>query len=112
MIRSFADDTHAVVTGVAIVDSAGEPTVFHDTATVTLRGLSDAAIDAYLDTDAWRGKAGGYNLFDRQGAGWPITVTGDPATVVGLPMRLLTAALRHRGVVPRAGKKVSDTVST
>ena len=35
----------------------------------------------------------------RQYEGWPITVTGDPTTVVGLPMGRLTPLLEHLGIV-------------
>jgi septum formation protein len=42
-----------------------------------------------LDTEHWRGKAGGYNLSDRIEAGWPLHCDGEPETVMGLSMDLL-----------------------
>ena len=97
MIRSFIGTTHRVITGVAVMSISEEPREpiepFADTATVTFGRVTDAQLADYLDTDDWQGKAGGYNLFDRQAAGWPITVEGDPATVVGLPMRRLVPLL-------------------
>lgn len=96
MISSFLNTDHDVVTGVAIwipADNEAEPTYFADRATVRMGSLPDNDLDAYLATDAWRGKAGGYNLFDRRDAGWPIEVSGDETTVVGLPMVRLAAML-------------------
>ena len=101
MIKRFTNRSHQVITGVAIW-MAGENDVyaFADSATVRLGTLSRVQLDEYLNTDQWQGKAGGYNLFDRQAAGWPLTVTGDPSTVVGLPMQRVAPALAERGIVP------------
>lgn len=60
--------------------------LFVDTAAVTVGEIPDAAIETYLATHTWRGKTGAYNLSERIEAGWPITYTGDPTTVMGLPM--------------------------
>lgn len=114
MIRSFCNATHEVVTGVALLRNDGAPDArtrnldtsacetFADTVPVTFAALDDGVLDAYLASDAWRGKAGGYNLFDRQHAGWAITIPAeaDPTTVVGLPMRKLLARL-----AAKAGKQ-------
>lgn len=102
MIRSFINRAHDVVTGVALLnDAEGQTVCFAETAGVTFGEISDAQLDAYLDTQQWHGKAGGYNLFDRQRDGWPITVEGDAATVVGLPMQRLARLLPQLGVKPR-----------
>ncbi|MEX2216498.1 MAG: Maf family protein [Phycisphaeraceae bacterium] len=112
MIKSFVHATHDVVTGVAMlrIDPAdtihyprgGELVTFEDTVPVTFGKLDDEAIDEYLATGQWRGKAGAYNLFDRQSAGWPITIPedADATTVVGLPMRKVSAVLARWGVKP------------
>lgn len=96
MIRTFIEAEHRVLTGVTLLRvGLGESVVesFADVATVTFGSVTDGQLEAYLATDDWQGKAGGYNLFDRQAAGWPIQVQGDPATVVGLPMRRLVPVL-------------------
>lgn len=108
MIRSFADAVHDVVTGVALLrirpgsrrTTADDLISFAEIVPVTFGPLSDAALDSYIATNQWKGKAGGYNLFDRQAAGWPITTPDkcDPTAVVGLPMRKLAAALARWGV--------------
>lgn len=96
ILRGLSDGTHEVVTGVALVDaSTGRRKIFVDRAAVTVGHLSDAMIRDYLATDAWRGKAGGYNLRERQADGWPLVHTGDATTVMGLPMNLLPARLEQ-----------------
>lgn len=93
MIRALSNATHRVLTGVAIIEPQGPPTWLVDAAVVTVGTITPAQIDDYLSTDTWRGKAGGYNLSERLNAGWPITVVGDPATVMGLPIRRLLPIL-------------------
>ena len=53
--------------------------------------LSDAAIEEYLDTDLWQGKAGAFGLQDR--LGWVHILEGSESNVVGMPMELLTEML-------------------
>lgn len=94
MIGSFVQSDHRVISGVALlrlgVGEVGEGVEsFADTASVRFGMITDQQLDSYLAADDWQGKAGGYNLFDRQAAGWPIEVIGDPTTVVGLPMARL-----------------------
>lgn len=96
MIRSFLNADHDVVTGVALwtpLRGRGGPTCFADRARVRMGAVPDAALETYLASGAWRGKAGGYNLFERRDAGWPIEVRGDESTVVGLPMAMLAVML-------------------
>jgi len=97
IIDALRGGSHRVVTGVALVDAPGSRRIFVDTATVTFGPIPDAALDAYIDSGQWRGKAGGYNLFERTQAGWPLSVEGDPSTVVGLPIRLLLRVLGRDG---------------
>lgn len=90
LIKRMLNTTHWVVTGVTLLRCGDKKGVFFaDRAEVFLENISDSDLNDYLDTGLWQGKAGGYNLFERQAAGWPITVKGDPTTVVGLPMTLL-----------------------
>lgn len=101
MLRSFVGRAHGVVTGVATVGpGGGERELFFDSAVVTWGDVSEAAIESYVDSGAWRGKAGGYNLRERLEAGWPIACDGDPGTVMGLPMRMLGERLAAWGVRP------------
>ena len=99
MIRRFRNRSHQVMTGVCLVASDGsERFIFSDTATVTLGDLKDEAIESYLDTNAWQGKAGGYNLLDRFADGWPLEWDGDDHTITGLPMRRLREILDAAGM--------------
>lgn len=55
---------------------------------VTFRDLDETTLTTYLDSEEWRGRAGGYAI---QGLGSILVdrVTGDFSNVVGLPIRVL-----------------------
>ena len=83
----MVDATHEVVTGIAILDSSGQRReIFVDRSVVTVGSIADDEIEAYLDTNQWKGKAGAYNISERLSAGWPIEFTGDEMSIVGLPL--------------------------
>lgn len=93
MLRSLFGTSHEVITGVAICDAATDRcTLFHDRSTVVIQPPPEGQLRAYLDAGEWRGKAGGYNLAELEDR-WRFEVTGDPTTVVGLPMRMLVDRL-------------------
>lgn len=89
IIRLLRDGTHEVLTGCCLLWPDNRRDLFFDRAVVRVGSIPDAAIDEYIASGNWRGKAGAYNLAERQAAGWPITCEGDPATVMGLPLRKL-----------------------
>ncbi len=93
MLRRLAPGRHRTLTGVCLRGRDGSRRLFVDSATVEMGAIDPASLEAYLDSGEWRGKAGGYNLADRIAAGWPIRCTGDPTTVMGLPMRRLQPML-------------------
>lgn len=112
MLRGFVMREHEVLTGVAVIDLRGWeqwgggladlPTnrrhVFVDAAVVSWGKIDEDVIEAYVASGAWAGKAGGYNLSERLGAGWPISYVGDRGTIMGLPMERLSRLLRSMGV--------------
>ncbi|USN99015.1 MAG: Maf family protein [Phycisphaeraceae bacterium] len=99
IIESFENREHGVLTGVALVDHRGVMLdLFIDRAIVRVGGIGEAEIEAYLDSENWRGKAGAYNLFERLEAGWPIEFEGDGSTIVGLPMEALGPRLSELGL--------------
>jgi len=99
IMRTLRDGRHCVLTGVSLLDPAhGAQDLFFDEAVVEVGPIDDETIERYLAGGDWRGKAGGYNLRERKEAGWPIRVSGDPATVMGLPIRRLLPRLRRMGV--------------
>ncbi len=100
IILALREGEHRVATGVALLRPGAPRLLFVDVARVRVGAVPDAEIDAYLASDAWRGKAGAYNLNERQDAGWPLTCEGDPATVMGLPMRRLRALLAKLSLTP------------
>ncbi|NOG53936.1 MAG: Maf family protein [Planctomycetes bacterium] len=95
IINHLADAQHTVTTGVAVIDLAsGRRHLLCDSAAVRVGHLTTSQIDDYIATRKWQGKAGAYNLSERIDAGWPITFEGDPATIMGLPMQMLTTYLQ------------------
>ena len=62
---------------------------------VKMKRLSDDELNTYLQSEEWRGKAGGYGIQGRAGALIP-WISGSFSAVVGLPLaetaNLLTAA--------------------
>ncbi|HZW08351.1 MAG TPA: Maf family protein [Phycisphaerales bacterium] len=98
-IERLRNGSHEVLTGVALIDMhSGERRLFVDAASVRVGELTDDQVAAYVATGGWRGKAGAYNLSERLADGWPIEYSGDPATIVGLPMRRLIPVLGGLGV--------------
>lgn len=94
MLRAFVGAAHDVVTGVAVIDTVtGRRWLFSDSAVVRWGEVGDEQIRAYVASGEWHGKAGAYNLRERLDAGWKIEYDGDPTTIMGLPMRLLTREL-------------------
>ena len=109
MLSGLMGRPHRIATGVALrqhladgtdgIDGAGaDIQSFVDQAVVCFPRIDPGELSAYLDSGRWRGKAGGYNLAERRAAGWDIDVQGDPATVMGLPMRRLIPRLEELGV--------------
>lgn len=106
MLGLLQDGAHRTLSGVCIVLKNGERRFMVDAARVEIGELDLQVIEGYLDGDEWGDKAGGYNLADRQAAGWPIRCEGDPGTVMGLPMRRLQPWLRRL-----AASSISETDS-
>jgi septum formation protein len=59
-----------------------------------MRKLSDDALNAYLDTGAWAGKAGAYGVQDQDDP-FVERIDGSFTNVVGLPMELLAQMFDH-----------------
>lgn len=96
MLHSLSGKQHQVITGIAVV--TGDK-IFSDYAQtlVTFRDLSEAEIDAYLQTNEWMDKAGAYGI---QGVGALLVerIEGCYANVVGLPLVTLSQLLLRVGV--------------
>ncbi|MEZ4382027.1 MAG: nucleoside triphosphate pyrophosphatase [Nannocystaceae bacterium] len=96
MLTALIDaEVHQVTTAFALVDTSGaEPRWITGASTtaVHFRRLRAAALEAYLDCEEWRGKAGGYAIQGRA-AGIVRRLEGSYTGVVGLPLAEVLDAL-------------------
>ena len=98
IIRLLSGTTHMVVTGVAVVDSlTGDQVVGHEEGWVRFRELTNEEIEKYVNSEVWRGFAGGYAI---QGAAAPFVSeqTGSLSAIIGMPVVLITDLLEQMGV--------------
>lgn len=101
ILRSLMGTRHQVVTGLAVaLPRRGWTLVDHASSWVTMRRLSNADLERYLESGEWRGKAGAYGIQDADDP-FVCGCEGSFSNVVGLPMErvgdLLAAALRLAG---------------
>jgi septum formation protein len=98
MLKSLQGRAHHVYTGVACIDAAtGQRMVRHRMTRVVMKPLSDATIQAYVQSGEPRDKAGAYGI---QGLGSTLVegIEGCYFTVVGLPVSLLSDMLSEFGI--------------
>ncbi len=95
ILELLSGTTHEVITGVALLSPNGARRLLeHDVSRVRVRHLESQAIEAYLATGQWQGKAGAYGIQDH-GDEFVETVEGSFTNVVGLPMELLSRMFRQ-----------------
>ncbi|MGZ4178053.1 MAG: Maf family protein [Solirubrobacteraceae bacterium] len=87
MLETLAGRTHVVVSGVCLIAGDRVRTAAAQTA-VQFRVLERTAIDAYVGTGEWEGRAGAYAIQGR-GATLVSRIEGDYLNVVGLPVPAL-----------------------
>jgi septum formation protein len=87
-LRRLAGRTHDVVSGVALVDSAGTVRAATATTRVTFRAMDEATLDWYVASGEWVERAGGYAIQGRCDA-LVDRIEGDYLNVVGLPVGTL-----------------------
>lgn len=92
--------THHLHSAVVIARTGKTVTSFVGTAKLTMRKLTTAMIERYLDAAGERvtESVGGYQL-EREGVHLFRKVAGDHTTILGLPMLEVLAALRKLGLV-------------
>jgi septum formation protein len=85
---------HEVVGGIALAQGGRIVAGAHEVTRVTFKALDDAALDAYVATGEWEGRAGGYAI---QGRGSDLVerIEGDYLNVVGLPLERLKRLLKR-----------------
>lgn len=93
MLHSLSGKTHQVATGVCIArgDSVNS---FVDITDVTFYELTDAEIDAYVETGEPMDKAGAYGIQGQHGRMLVEKIDGDFYNVVGLPIAKVIRRLR------------------
>lgn len=100
MLRALSGTRHAVVTGVCVVrTSDGRVFRGHERTLVTMRALAPEEVDAYVASDEWRDKAGGYAIQETADRFVTALEGGGFDNVVGLPVPLALALLREAGAV-------------
>ena len=99
-LRLLSGRRHRVTTAVTAI---GQGRAAHRLVETVLRFrvLTGAEIEAYLDSDEWRGKAGGYAIQGRAAAFIP-WIQGSFSGTVGLPLAETAAMLAGFGIRGRA----------
>jgi septum formation protein len=87
---------HRVLGGVYVIAPDGRRASRLVTSVVLFKRLTPGEIEAYLGSDEWRGKAGGYAIQGRAGAFVP-WINGSYTNVVGLPLYETMALLTGLG---------------
>ncbi len=92
MLRELRGKAHRVLTGVCVwPPDRSEPLIRVAVTQLVMDNLSDDAVEEYLATGEWKGKAGAFGYQDR--LGWVHVESGSETNVVGLPMELLAEML-------------------
>jgi septum formation protein len=87
-LRALAGRRHTVISGLCLIDPERGSRTAAARTLVNFRPLTEAQLQAYLDTDEWRERAGGYAIQGR-GALLVTGIEGDYLNVVGLPVAAL-----------------------
>jgi septum formation protein len=87
-LKALSDETHRVLSGVALLLPGGEERTAVVATEVTFRPLSDELLDWYVAAGEWRERSGGYAI---QGKGSVLAraIKGDFQNIVGLPLAAL-----------------------
>jgi septum formation protein len=88
MLQMLRGREHRVLSGVCLWDvPEREPVTRVAVTKLRMDRLSDEAIDAYVASYQWEGKAGAFGYQD--GLDWVHVIEGSESNVVGLPMEML-----------------------
>jgi len=88
MLRMLRGTLHYVQSGLCLCSKPnGIRRVADAVSTLRMIEFTDDELEEYLDSEAWRGKAGAFGLQDSNG--WANLVDGSESNVVGLPLELL-----------------------
>lgn len=101
-LRLLSGRAHRVWTGIGLVTPAGAIKTRLVETRVRFKRLSHAELVGYLDSDEWRGKAGGYAIQGIAG-GFVVRLVGSYPSVVGLPLHEVATLLEGAGFPVRDG---------
>lgn len=87
---------HRVFSALTLIDATGHARHRLSGNSVMFKRLDRAEIDAYLASDEWRGKAGGYAIQGRA-AGFIRAIQGSHSAIMGLPLYETRALLKAAG---------------
>lgn len=92
MLQRLRGRNHSVYSGVCLWDKAtANRSIRVDVSHLWMEPISDAELEAFLDTEQWVGKAGAFGFQD--GPNWIRLDSGSESNVVGLPMEMLQLML-------------------
>lgn len=104
MLRALSQTRHRVVTGVAVIDcrrlaEEGAQSCFSgfERTWVSMRVITPAEVEGYVESGEWRGKAGGYAIQENADAFVLGLEEGGFDNVVGLPVQFSLELLRRSG---------------
>jgi septum formation protein len=95
-LKILSGRRHRVHSAVTLIDTEGRARHRLSSSVVTFKPLSGDELDAYLASEEWRGKAGGYAIQGRAGA-LVRALSGSYSGVVGLPLYETRQLLRAAG---------------
>jgi len=91
-LQMLSNDTHTVMTAVAILMPNGEIDTFTEQTKVIFKNIPQALLEAYVDSGDPFDKAGGYGI-QTEGVFFVDRIEGDYNNVVGLPLATLAERL-------------------
>lgn len=100
-LTTLMGTTHQVWTGLALAWNNQALDHRQAVTAVQFDRLPVAVLDAYVASDQWQGKAGGYGIQDKLLAPFLRVMTGPWSNVVGLPLAKTADLLRANGVAVR-----------
>lgn len=95
-LKLMSGRAHQVLTGVSLIGPDGQQLTRVALTRVTMKRLSDLELAAYLESEEWKGKAGGYGIQGRAAA-YISKLSGSYSNVVGLPLYDTRAMLEGSG---------------
>ncbi|MGQ9702788.1 MAG: Maf family nucleotide pyrophosphatase [Bacteroidales bacterium] len=99
ILRKLSGKKHNVFTGIAVIDMKNNKEyVDCDSASVTFKYLPEAVIDAYIKSNRWRGKAGGYNIEEVKSEFIAAYDENNENVIIGLPLEKLKKFLKDSGI--------------